>query len=98
MEVIELNNTVNKMAEIITTDFFKIKYCIFDAGKGLFGNSANGIATIYVIEGKITFVMDESEKKFVMERNSILEFDAQKKHSLIAHENSKILMTIVPIK
>ena len=98
MERINILEIEEKNQEIIKNDFFIVKYLHFEAGKGLFTQTEHAMAAIQVIEGKITFVYGKEEKTFMMPQSTILEFDGREPHSIIAHENSKILITIVPIK
>ena len=98
MEKINILEIEEKNQEIIKNNFFTVKYLYFEAGKGLFTQTEHAMATIQVVEGRITFVYGKEEKTFMMPQSTILEFDGREPHSVIAHENSKILITIVPIK
>lgn len=98
MEIIDIIGLEEKNQEIIKNDFFTIKYLYFDAGKGMLSHTEQAMATIQVIEGLITFVLDDEDKRFRMSSSTILEFDGRSAHSIIAHEDSRVLITIVPIK
>jgi len=98
MEKINILEIEEKSQEIIKNDFFTVKYLYLEAGKGLFTQMEYAMATIQVVEGRITFVYGKEEKTFMMSQNTILEFDGREPYSIIAHENSKILIRIVPIK
>ena len=98
MEKIDILDIEEKNREIIQNDFFSIRYLYFDAGRGMPTQKEQAMATIQVIEGRITFVYGKAEKAYMMPKDTILEFDARETYSTIAHENSKILITIVPIK
>ena len=95
IDILEIEGT---QVEIVKNDFFTVKYMYLDAGKGMFSCKEQATATIQVIEGWITFVFGKEERSYMMPQNSILEFDGRLGYSIIAHENSKLLMTIVPIK
>jgi quercetin dioxygenase-like cupin family protein len=93
LEIEEINR------EIIKNNLFSVKYLYFEAGKGLPVQFEAAMATIQVIEGRITFVYGkDGENTCRMQGGTILEFDARETYSMIAHENSKVLITIVPIK
>ena len=98
MEKIDILEIEEKNQEIIKNDFFAVRYLYFEAGRGMPARTEQAMATIQVIEGRITFVYGKEEKNCMMSENTILEFDGREIHSIIAHENSKILITIVPIK
>jgi len=97
-EIIDILEIDSKNQEIIKNDFFTIRYLYFDAGKGLTTQHENAMAAVQVIEGRITFVHGKDENACSMQGGTTLEFDARETYSIIAHENSKILITIVPIK
>ena len=92
MERIDIHNIEEKSREIIKNDFFTVKYLYFDAGKSLLSQTEQAMALIQVIEGTITFVYEKEGKSFLMPQNTILEFDAREPYSIIAHQNSKILI------
>jgi quercetin dioxygenase-like cupin family protein len=98
METIKLFEIEEKQKEIIKNDLFSVKYLFFEAGKGMPAHIEKAQMTLQVIEGRITFVFGENEKAYMMPQYTILEFDGRFKHSIIAHEDSKVLITIVPIK
>ena len=95
IDILEIEETYQ---EIIKNDLFTVTYIYLDAGKGIFNQTKQAIVARQVIEGRITFVSGKDDKNYIMPRDSILEFDGKSGYSIIAHENSKILMTIVPIK
>ena len=95
VDILEIEGTNQ---EIIKNDFFSVKYVYLDAGKGIFSRVEQATEAVQVVEGRITFVFGKEEKPYVMLQGSILEFDGRLGYSIIAHENSKLLMTIVPIK
>ncbi len=97
-EIVDLLETEKENREIIKNDFFTVRYMYFEAGKGLSTQQENSMATIQVIEGRITFVYGKEEYACAMHKDTILDFDAKETYSIVAHEDSKILMTIVPIK
>ena len=98
MEKIEILEIEEKNQEIIKNDFFVVRYLYFEAGRGMPTQRERAMATIQVIEGRITFVYGKEEKAYMMSKDTILEFDGRETYSIIAHENSKVLITIVPIK
>ncbi len=98
MEKIDILDIEEKNQDIIKNDFFTVKYLYFDAGKGLPVQKEQAMATIQVIEGRVTFVYGKEERTCMMAEDTILEFDARETYSMIAHENSRVLITIVPIK
>jgi len=98
MEKIDILDIEEKNREIIQNDFFSVRYLYLDAGKGMPIQQEQAMATIQVIEGRVTFVHGKAEKTCMMPKDTILKFDARETYSMIAHENSKILITIVPIK
>lgn len=97
MEKIDLFEIEEKNLEIITNKFFSVRYLYLDAGRGMPVRKEQAMATIQVIEGRITFVYGKEEKACMMQQHAILEFDGRLTYSIIAHENSKILITIVPV-
>ena len=99
MEKIDILEIDEKNQDIIINDFFTVKYLYFEAGKGLLAQTEQAMATIQVVEGRISFVFyGKEEKTCMMQKDTILAFDAREKHLIIAHENSKVLITIIPIK
>ncbi len=98
MEKIDILEIEEKNQEIIKNDFFVVKYLYFDAGKGAPTKKEQAMATIQVVEGRVTFVYGKEENAYMMPKDTILEFDGRESYSMIAHENSKVLITIVPIK
>ena len=95
VDILEIEGTYQ---EIVKNNFFTVKYIYLDAGKGMFSCMEQATATVQVLEGRITFVFGKEERPYMMPQSSILEFDSRLGYSIIAHENSKLLMTIVPIK
>ena len=98
MEKINILDIEEKNREIIQNDFFSVRYLYLDAGRGMPTKKEQAMATIQVIEGRVSFVYGKEEKAYMMPKDTILEFDGREPHSMVAHEDSKILMTIVPIK
>ena len=98
MKEIDLKSIDSKNIDIVNNEYFRVHYMVLDAGKCLLSKTDQAMAIIEVIEGRITFVFDDSSNTYVLKSNTLLEFDARKQHTIIAHEDSKMLLTIVPIK
>jgi calcineurin-like phosphoesterase family protein len=98
MEAINILEIEENQRKIINNDSFSVEYLFFEAGKGMPAHTEKAKATIQILEGRITFVNEENDKTYMMPQHTILEFDGRSTYSIIAHEDSKILMTIVPIK
>lgn len=72
---------------------FKTMYFNFETGKGLPDHVHNGYAAILVYEGKVKMQFI-GEEQFELNEGDYMQFDARKKHNVIAEVPSKVLVTI----
>ena len=72
-------------------DLLKVYYLEFDKGSGLPNHSLNGVGVLQVLEGHIVIEFDTNEK-FDMVKDQLLEFKTSIVHNIKALEHSKVLI------
>ena len=90
---INLSQVAEGKKQIGTTPKFRTMYFDFEKGEGLPQHTHNGYASIFIHKGKVTIEFISGEK-FELSEGGYLAFDARVKHNVIAHIQSKVLVTI----
>lgn len=92
-EVININSIDDKKQLLGKNSKFKTMYFNFEEGKGLPDHVHNGYAAILIYEGKVKMQF-EGEEGFELKHGDYMQFDARKKHNVIAAVPSKVLVII----
>lgn len=91
MKKININEIKESKTQIIADDLLKVYYMTFKKEERLPEHSLNGIGLLQVLEGSVTISFDTGEN-FDLVKGDLLEFKSSILHTLLANEDSKILV------